>query len=42
MHQVISTDGWTCDVCGRPVNGQTDENGEPTIPGDSVRHVGSA
>lgn len=38
-HQVVSTDGWACDICGRAVNGQTDADGTPTIPGDSVRHI---
>jgi hypothetical protein len=38
-HRVISMDGWYCDTCGRPVNGQTDEDGTPTIAGDSVYHV---
>jgi len=38
-HLVISVSGWTCDVCGLPVNGQTDENGWATIDGDSVRHT---
>lgn len=40
-HRVISLDGWTCDICGRSVNGQTDEDGEPTIAGDAVYHTGS-
>jgi hypothetical protein len=39
-HQPISADGWTCEVCGRSVNGQTDEDGRPLHQGDSVRHVG--
>ena len=38
-HSVVSLDGWTCDRCGRSVNGQTDEDGRPTIEGDSVRHL---
>jgi hypothetical protein len=38
-HQVISLDGWTCDICGQPVNGQTDHDGQPLISGDSVRHL---
>ena len=38
-HAVISLDGWTCDTCGHPANGQTDEDGEPTSAGDAVYHV---
>ena len=39
-HPVVSLDGWTCDTCGIPVNGQTDDQGIPRIRGDSVRHTG--
>ena len=38
-HGVISLDGWTCDICSQPVNGQTDPDGVPLNAGDSVRHV---
>jgi hypothetical protein len=38
-HRPISTGGWHCDVCGLPVNGQTDEDGWPKMEGDSVRHT---
>lgn len=38
-HQPVSVEGWHCDVCGLPVNGQTDEAGRPLQRGDSVRHV---
>lgn len=38
-HRVISEGGWTCDVCGVPVNGQTDDDGNPVQDGDSVRHT---
>jgi len=38
-HRVVSIDGWECDICGAPVNGQTDESGTPVIDGDSVRHL---
>lgn len=36
-HLPVSVSGWTCDLCGRSVNGQTDFDGI-TRPGDSVRH----
>jgi hypothetical protein len=39
-HKVISRDGWTCDICGKPVNGQTDADGVPVQCGDAVYHVG--
>ena len=38
-HRVVSLDGWTCDTCGLPVNGQTDEQGVPTIRGDHIGHL---
>ena len=38
-HRVISVGGWTCDVCGQEVNGQTDGDGIPKMDGESVRHV---
>jgi glycine cleavage system H lipoate-binding protein len=41
-HFVVSIDGYACDRCGRLVNGQTDEDGRPTIEGDSVRHLEEA
>lgn len=39
-HRPVSVEGWTCDACGLPVNGQTDDQGWPVMEGDSVRHVG--
>ena len=38
-HLVISVGGWTCDECGLPVNGQTNDEGQPLLDGDSVRHT---
>lgn len=38
-HRVVSVSGWTCDICGVTVNGQTDEDGWPLMQGDSVRHT---
>lgn len=38
-HLVVSVSGWRCDICGVPVNGQTDEEGRPLMSGDSVRHT---
>ena len=38
-HIVISEGGWTCDVCGVEVNGQTNSEGHPVMQGDSVRHT---
>lgn len=38
-HAPVSIYGWNCDVCGRPVNGRTDENGVPAQQGDSVHHI---
>jgi hypothetical protein len=40
-HRVVSTGGWACDVCGREVNGQTDDDGIPKMDGDSVYHTGT-
>jgi hypothetical protein len=40
-HRVVSLDGWTCDVCGKPVNGQTDADGTPAQAGDNVHHTGN-
>jgi hypothetical protein len=42
MHEPVSVSGWTCDLCGESVNGQTDEDGRPLHDGESVRHVGPA
>lgn len=42
-HRPVSVGGWECDICGREVNGQTDDDGRPVMRGDSVRHtVGAA
>ena len=41
-HRIVSVDGWACDVCGQPVNGQTDADGIPLNEGESVRHLGDA
>lgn len=38
-HRVVSLGGWTCDVCGREVNGQTDDDGIPRMQGDAVYHT---
>lgn len=38
-HLVVSVSGWTCDECGLPVNGQTDESGIPAMEGDYVHHT---
>lgn len=38
-HAVVSAGGWTCDVCGLAVNGQTDGQGRAVLDGDSVRHA---
>lgn len=38
-HRVVSVGGWTCDRCGREVNGRTDEDGTPTMDGDAVYHT---
>jgi hypothetical protein len=38
-HRVVSLGGWTCDVCGREVNGQTDDDGTPLMQGDAVYHT---
>jgi hypothetical protein len=40
-HRPASVGGWKCDICGTPVNGQTDEDGIPVQRGDSVRHTAS-
>lgn len=40
-HIPVSVEGWTCDICGVPVNGQTNDLGHPVQRGDSVRHTGS-
>lgn len=41
-HRAVSVSGWTCDICGLPVTGQTDEDGWPVIQGDNVGHVKAA
>ena len=38
-HRPVSVGGWSCDICGVGVNGQTDEDGRPVQDGDSVRHT---
>ena len=38
-HLRVSPGGWTCDVCGVAVNGQTDDGGIPLHDGEFVGHT---
>ena len=37
-HAAISTNGWTCRICGKPVSGRTDEEGNPLGFGPHAVH----